>query len=178
MASYLLNMPQSKKGYELVEPQSNLMPQTIHIQEVLAFVIKREDSSASLFSTLAKRTDNTNLRDRLRELQSGAIDRKQSVMELQQTVGTPLKLSIPLKPIKEYMVDVLVREGSSERQALAVSVLRAETSEKLYSKVSSLIEDDDCKRLFVSLRLQMRAHKALCNRLYDDLLNEGITESI
>lgn len=149
------------------------MSEMMSLIDILDFFIKREDTSAKFFLSVAESTNDSTLKEIFRTLMKKCKDRKSL---LNQIRGSEEDLSrrkeIQIDSIREYLVDVKPRSEISDIQALALGGLRAETSEKLYERISLIISEPEIKEIFKQLHGDHRIHRHLCNCLYDQRLEQ------
>jgi rubrerythrin len=151
------------------------MAEMVNLGELLDFAIKREETSAAFFSSVANRTGDSTLEDIFRTLVKKCLDRKRSLTRLRGLEGhSASNESIPVESFREYLVDVEPRPELSDLQALALGGVRAETSEKLYARISLLVSEPRIKEIFEQLRGDHRIHRQLCNCLYDQRLEKEL----
>jgi len=149
------------------------MSEMMTLIDMLDFLIRREDTSAGFFLSVAERTNDSTLKEIFRSLMKKCTDRKSLLSQIR---GLEEDLSrrkeIQIDSIREYLVDVKPRSEISDLQALALGGLRAETSEKLYSRISLIISQPEIKEIFEQLHEDHRLHRQLCNCLYDQRLEQ------
>jgi len=146
------------------------MSESITLLELSDFIIKREESSAELFLIMAEKTKNGFLKQRFEEFYVETVRRLGYLSDFRKNQGKNLSFRIPLNSVKSYLVDIQLREQFNDSQALALTILRAETSERLYHRMESLVEDSESRALFHLLHEEIGAHRIRCNALYDQNL--------
>lgn len=143
----------------------------VSLKDLLEFFIKREETSAVFFSSVAVRTCDPQIKQTFRALMQQCVDRKLLLIRLQLVESrSETRTDIPLEPIREYLVDVSPRSEMSDMQALAFSSLRSETSEKLYERILSVISKPVLRESFEKFHSDHLINKQLCNCMYDQLL--------
>lgn len=147
------------------------MAEMMSFIDMLNFLMRREDTSAIFFSSAAERTNDSTLKEIFQSLMKKCKDRKSLLRQiLGLEGGLSTRKEIQIDSIREYLVDVKPRSEISDLQALALGGLRAETSEKLYARVSLIISEPEIKEIFEQLHGDHRLQRQLCNCLYDQWL--------
>jgi len=146
------------------------MPDTIRLKDLLDFLIRREESSAELFLVMAEKTFDDSLKEWFRELHLGTIRRAKALVAFKTAGERCLLKQVPLASVKHYLVDVRLKDDFTEKQALALSILRADTSRLLYVRMQCFVEGPDARALFGHLEKEIEAHRIRCNFLYDRTL--------
>ena len=151
------------------------MTEMISLSDLLDFVMKREETSATFFASMAERTGDSLLKTTFRNLKQRCEDRKSIIMKLKRSSPKGGKSgSIQIDPIRSYLVDVQPLSEISDRQGLAVGGLRAETSEKLYAGIAVLVSEPHLREIFDQLHVDHRLNGQLCNCLYDQRIEREI----
>jgi rubrerythrin len=149
------------------------MSEMMSLTDLLDFVIKREETSAKFFSSVADRTSDSILREIFRSLMKKCVNSKSLLSHIRGLEGdSASREDIPIDSIREYLVDVKPRPEISDLQALALGGLRSETSEKLYARISLIISEPEIEEIFEQLHGDHRLHRQLCNCLYDQHLEQ------
>ena len=149
------------------------MSEMMSFVDMLNFLMRREDTSASFFLTAAQRTNESTLKEIFQSLMKKCKARKLLLSQIRVSEGDlSRRKEIQIDSIREYLVDVKPRSDISDLQALALGGLRAETSEKLYARISLIISEPEIKEIFEQLHGDHRLHRQLCNCLYDQRLEK------
>ena len=149
------------------------MAEMMSFIDMLNFLMRREDTSAIFFSSAAESTTDSTLKEIFQSLMKKCKDRKSLLRHiLGLEGGLSTRKEIQIDSIREYLVDVKPRSDISDLQALALGGLRAETSEKLYARISLIISEPESKEIFEQLHGDHRLQRQLCNCLYDQRLEK------
>jgi len=149
------------------------MSEMMSLIDILDFVIKREDTSAKFFLSVSERTNDSALKETFRNLMKKCKDRKSLLSQIRGLEeDLSRRMEIQIDSMREYLVDVKPRSEISDLQALALGGLRAETSEKLYARISLIVSEPEIKEIFEQLHGDHRLHRQLCNCLYDQRLEQ------
>jgi rubrerythrin len=149
------------------------MSETMTLIDMLDFLMSREDTSAGFYLSVAERTNDSALKEFFRSLTKKCKDRKSLLGQIRgMEEGLAKRKEIRIDAIRDYLVDVKPRSEISDLQALALGGLRAETSEKLYARISLIISEPKIREIFEQLHSDHRLHRQLCNCLYDQRLEQ------
>ncbi len=151
------------------------MSDMIKVSDLLDFLIRREESSAAIFILMAERSSDFCLKEWFHEFYLGAVRRKNCLLEFKKADKRGLAKPIPLASVRQYLVDIQLKDRFSDSQALAISILRAETSGQLYARIQSLVDTAVARAFFCHLREEVEAHKRRCNLLYDRAVDPEIS---
>ena len=149
------------------------MSELMSFIDMLNFLMRREDTSARFFLSAAQRTNDSTLKEIFQSLMKKCTARKSLLSQIRGLEGgLSRRKEIQIDSIREYLVDVKPRSDISDLQVLALGGLRAETSEKLYARISLIISEPEFKEIFEQLHGDHRLHRQLCNCLYDQRLEK------
>ncbi|MGB9618666.1 MAG: hypothetical protein ACP5M0_07085 [Desulfomonilaceae bacterium] len=143
------------------------MSDMIKIRDLIDFLVHREESSAGIFLLMAQRSNDFYLKEWFHEFYLGALRRKNCLLEFKKADGRGLAKPVPLASVRQYLVDIQLKDCFSDSQGLAISILRAETSGQLYARMQSLVETGAARAFFCHLREEVEAHRTRCNQLHD-----------
>jgi len=149
------------------------MSEEMSLTNLIDFVLRREETSATFFSAMVDRTSDSTLKEIFRTLMKRCVDRMSVLKVVRgQEEESEHREYIPLESIREYLVDVQPRSEITDLQAIALGGLRSETSEKLYERISFLISEPPMRAIFEQLHGDNRLQRQLCNCLYDQRLQQ------
>jgi hypothetical protein len=135
---------------------------------ILDFVIRREETSVNFFSVWSCRAGDVILREIFRSLLMKTSEGISALKNLRQDSEYDLgERGVPVDSFREVLVDVQPRREMTDMQALAFAGIRAETSEKLYKRLSIILPDPRLRDLFTKLEGDVRIYGQLCNCVYD-----------
>lgn len=151
------------------------MKDMISLHKVVDFAIRRGSTSLSYYTDCASSLPDEGLAtffETLREHEVGQQGRLFTVKTMLRSRSS--ELHVPFRRISEYMVDLRPVSQKTGIQALLWSLIRTETSQKLYERLGEYVEEGELKVLFLSMADEECKRKRLIEACYDHSLMDAI----
>jgi rubrerythrin len=151
------------------------MKNTIALEKILGFAIRRGNTSLTYYSDCAAVLPDRTLSKLFEELYNLQLAQQQRLLAARDIVRSKsADLRLPVDKISEYLIDFEPIQQMTSLQALSWASIRADTSQKLYKLIGECIEDAELKRLFVSMSRKEETHQRLLEAEYDNLVGMPI----
>jgi rubrerythrin len=154
------------------------MDETVTVSEIVDFAIKRETTSVRFYTGAAQNEKFRKLQPLLlavAETESRNLNRLKTLRRRSSLIGKATR--VPTAAIRDYLVDVEPTADMDLMQALFFSIMRSETSLKLYTCLAYHADTEDLDTIFESLAQEEAHLKKRLESEYDEyLLQESETE--
>ena len=144
--------------------------------EVIDFAVNREEEAHRFYKDLAQKTDDPFLQQIFKEFAEEEAKHKQVLLDL-DSQGIEHIFNQITDEVKNLNVTAKVNDLAPDapldfKQALIFAMQREDKSQKLYSLLGELSEDDTISLLFVGLAKEEARHRYRIEKAYQTLFGE------
>lgn len=140
------------------------------VDEILEFAIKDEQRAANLYTDLAKRSRNDEMRRTFMQFSQEELGHKKRLERI-KTGGEVVVSNARIQDLKigDYLVEVSTsRDDLSYQEALIVAMKEEKAAFKLYSDLAARTDDAATREVFLMLAQEEAKHKLRFEIEYDD----------
>ena len=140
------------------------------VDEILEFAIKDEQRAANLYTDLAKRSRNDEMRRTFLQFSQEELGHKKRLERI-QTGGEVVVSDAKVQDLKigDYLVEVSTsRDDLGYQEALIVAMKEEKAAFKLYSDLAARTDDAATRDVFLMLAQEEARHKLRFEIEYDD----------
>jgi rubrerythrin len=139
------------------------------VDEILEFAIAREVEANQLYTYLARRLENPEMRKVCEDFAREELEHK---AKLELEVMKRGKVVSDLN-ISDYMMDVGHKLDMDYKETLAFAISKEELSAKLYTDLAEVVRDEDSREVLLALAQEETEHKMRFEREYTNLLKQN-----
>ena len=144
------------------------------VDEILDFAIGKEEEAAQLYTSLARQTKKSWMRQVLEEFASEELGHKAKLLAIKQgKLLLPAAEKVMDLKIADYLMDVEASPGLDYQDALIFAMKEEKAAFRLYSDLAAATDDDTLRATLLTLAQEEARHKLRFEIEYDDHILTG-----
>jgi len=141
------------------------------IDEILDWAIAREQEAHDFYMDLAKKMDRPGMKEIFVQFAGEELGHRKKLAGVKAGKRLlPSEAKVMNLKIAEYTVDVDPNEDLDYQKGLILAMKREKASFKLYTDLSSAVEEEELKQTFRALAQEEAKHKLRFEVEYDDVI--------
>lgn len=145
------------------------MPGFKTVEEILDFAIGQEEKAVQVYTSLADRTEDTQMRQVLEGYADEERGHKAKLLAIRHGKNLmPEPQEITDLDIADYLPDVEPSPGLDYMETLTLAMKAEKAAFKLYSDLAAMAEDDEVRATLLSLAQEEAKHKLRFEVEYDE----------
>ncbi|KPJ49323.1 MAG: rubrerythrin [Dehalococcoidia bacterium DG_22] len=144
------------------------------VDEILDFAIGKEEEAAQLYTSLARQTKKSWMRQVFEEFASEELGHKAKLLAIKQDkLLLPAAEKVMDLKIGDYLMDVEASSGLDYQDALILAMKEEKAAFKLYSDLAAATDDEALRATLSALAQEEAKHKLRFEIEYDDHILSG-----
>ena len=144
------------------------------VDEILDFAIGKEEEAAQLYTSLARQTKKSWMRQVFEEFASEELGHKAKLLAIKQDkLLLPVAEKVMDLKIGDYLMDVEASSGLDYQDALILAMKEEKAAFKLYSDLAAATDDEALRATLSALAQEEAKHKLRFEIEYDDHILSG-----
>jgi len=144
------------------------------VDEILDFAIGKEEEAAQLYTSLARQTKKSWMRQVFEEFASEELGHKAKLLAIKQGKRLlPAAEKVMDLKIGDYLMDIGASSGLDYQEALVLAMKEEKAAFRLYSDLAAATEDDTVRTTLLALAQEEARHKLRFEIEYDEQILTG-----
>ena len=144
------------------------------VDEILDFAIGKEEEAAQLYTSLARQTKKSWMRQVFEEFASEELGHKAKLLAIKQDkLLLPAAEKVMDLKIGDYLMDVEASSGLDYQDALILAMKEEKAAFRLYSDLAAATDDEALRATLLALAQEEARHKLRFEIEYDDHILSG-----
>jgi len=144
------------------------------VDEILDFAIGKEEEAAQLYTSLARQTKKSWMRQVFEEFASEELGHKAKLLAIKQDkLLLPVAEKVMDLKIGDYLMDVEASSGLDYQDALVLAMKEEKAAFRLYSDLAAATDDEALRATLLALAQEEARHKLRFEIEYDDHILSG-----
>ncbi len=140
------------------------------VDQIMDFAIQSEENANRFYMDWSTKVEDKSLRKVFLELAGEEAKHKVYFQDLKKgkKIMIPTTQKITDLKISDYIVDIDAKNDMNYQDALTLAMQQEKEAFKLYSGLSLMVEDEEMKKIFLTLAEEEAKHKLRLEIMYDD----------
>ena len=139
------------------------------IEEILDFAIEKEQQAADFYTDLAGRVDKPQMKKVFEGFSKEELGHKSKLLNVKEgKFAMPAQQKVLDLGIGDHLVEVELKADIDFQDALILAMKAEKAAFKLYTELAEATDDENAKKLFLSLAQEEAKHKLRFEIEYDD----------
>jgi len=139
------------------------------IEDVLDFAMEGEQGAVDLYTGLADRSENSEMRDTFIQFAKEEMGHKARLLRIKtEGIFESHPVTVTDLKISDYMAEVEPKPNMDYAEALILAMSQEKAAFKLYSRLASEVEFEELKNIFLTLAQEEARHKLRFELEYDE----------